>query len=163
MLRNIFQHTVSTGKIPEILKTGFICPILKPDSRREKAVLWRPVSLTSQVMKTMERVVRRRIVNHLEYHELLDADQHGSRQKKSCLSQLLEHHEEILKMLEKGDNVDVIYANFEKAYEKGDFIKLLDKMKTQYKITGKLGKWVHNFFKNRSQQVIIEETLSKKK
>ena len=162
MLRNIFEHKVSTGEIPEILKTGFICPILKPDSRREKAVSWRPVSLTSHVMKTMERVVRRRIVNHLEYHELLDVDQHGSRQNKSCLSQLLEHHEDILKMLEKCGNVDVIYTDFEKAYEKVDFIKLLNKMKTQYQITGKIGKWLHNFFKDRSQQVLIEETLSEK-
>ena len=35
-------------------------------------------------------------------------------------------------------------------------------MKTQYQITGKIGKWLHNFFKDRSQQVLIEETLSEK-
>ena len=30
----------------------------------------------------------------------MNKNQHGSRKRKSCLSQLLEHHEEILKMLE---------------------------------------------------------------
>ena len=41
----------------------------------------------------------------------------GSRQRRSCLSQLLEHHEEVLKMMENGGNVYVIYTNFAKAYE----------------------------------------------
>ena len=48
----------------------------------------------------------------------MDPTQHGSRQRKSCLSQLLEHYDEILKIMENGENVDVVYADFEKAYEK---------------------------------------------
>ena len=63
MLTNIFQHTLETSQIPDILKLGFICPILKPNSSREKAASWCPVSLTSHIMKTMERVVRKRIVD----------------------------------------------------------------------------------------------------
>ena len=87
----------------------------------------------------MERVVRRRIVNHLEYHELLDVDQHGSRQNKSCLSQLLEHHEDILKMysLNAGnqttdDPKDKIFWEFSHVYI--DRCYLLDSMKWFYLI-----------------------------
>ena len=87
------------------------------------------MSLTSHVVKALERVLRRRIVAHLEAQNLMDPDQHGSRSKRSCLSQLLEHHDEILKMMEEGGNVDVIYTYFEKAYEKVDHEKLLDKIK----------------------------------
>ena len=71
MLWNIFQHSLEKGDIPAILKMGFICPILKPSNKREKAASWRPVSITSHVMKTMERVVRKRIVNHLEMNNLI--------------------------------------------------------------------------------------------
>ena len=55
----------------------------------------------------------------------MDKDQNGSRGGKSCLSQLLEHHDEILKKLENGENVDVIYTDFEKAFEKVDQAKLI--------------------------------------
>ena len=134
---NIFHHSLEKGEIPAILKIGFICPMLKPNNRREHAVSWRPISLTSHVMKTMERVIRRRIVNHLELNNLMNKEQHGSRTKKSCLSKLLEHHDEILRMLENGGNVDVIYTDFEKAYEKVSHEKLLDKIKKQIWNSGK--------------------------
>ena len=65
-------------------------------------------------------------------------------------------------MLEKGENVDVIYTDFEKAYEKVDHFTLLHKMKTQFGIDGKIGKWLQKFLENRKQQKIIEETKSEK-
>ena len=93
------------------------------------------------------------------WHQIIN-EQHGSRRKKSCLSQLLEHQDEILRMLEHGGNVDVIYTDFEKAYEKVSHEKLLDKMKNKYGIQGKLWEWLKNFLFERKQQVLIEETKS---
>ena len=150
------------SEIPDILKLGYICPILKPDSKREKAGSWRPVSITSHIMKTLKRVIRKQIVSHLETNDLMDPDQHGSRQKRSCLSQLLEHHDEILKVLEEGGNIDVVYADFAKAYDKVDHAKLLKKMKDKFGIQGRLGIWIKKFLENRAQQVLIEETTSEK-
>ena len=67
-----------------------------------------PVSLTSHLVKTMERLVRKALVSHLERNKLMDDTQHGSRSGRSTLSQLLEHQDEILKELEEGNNVDAI-------------------------------------------------------
>ena len=161
MLFNIFHESLEKCEIPDILKLGFICPILKPENKREKAASWRPVSLTSHIMKTLERVIRKQIVSHLESNDLMDPNQHGSRQKRSCLSQLLEHHDEVLKILEEGGNVDVIYADFAKAYDKVDHTKLVEKMKTKFGIEGRLGLWIKKFLQNRKQQILVEETLSK--
>ena len=81
MLYNIFQHSMENSEIPDILILGFICPILKPESKRELAASWRPVNLTSHIMKTLERVLRKQIVSHLETNNMMDPDQHGSRQR----------------------------------------------------------------------------------
>ena len=162
IFQNIFRHSLDNSEIPSILKLGFICPILKPNCNRERPASWRPVSLTSHVIKTFERVIRRRIINHLEGNNLLDNDQHGSRKGRTCLSQLLQHQDEILRKLEEGQNVDVIYTDFEKAYEKVDHAKLEEKMKNQFGIEGKLGKWLHCFLEKRKQQIVIEETKSEK-
>ena len=51
----------------------------------------------------------------------------GPEKNRSCLSQLLEHHDEVLKMMEEGGNVDVIYADFAKAYDKIDHFKMKEK------------------------------------
>lgn len=59
-------------------------------------------------------------------------------------------------MLEEGSNVDVIYTDFEKAYEKVDHFQLLYKMKNRFRIKGKVLKWFQSFLQNRKQQVLIE-------
>ena len=54
-----------------------------------------------------------------------------------------------------------MYADFSKAYDKIDHFKLLEKLKQQFGISGKLGKWIKEFLHNRKQQVLILETKSK--
>ena len=77
----------------------------------------------------MERMLRKQIVGFLELNEKMDPKQHGSRAKRSCLSQLLEHHLEILDMLERGENVDLVYLDFSKAFDKCDINILIHKVK----------------------------------
>ena len=114
MLENIFKSSLEDGEIPEILKLAFVTPVHKGGSRAQP-VQYRPISLTSHVIKTLERVLRKSLVGFLEWQGKMDPNQHGSRSKRSCLSQLLEHQEEILRILETGENVDVIYLDFLKA------------------------------------------------
>ena len=109
-----------SGKIPEIFKTAHITPLLKPGCLKCKATSYRPVSLTSHIVKTYERVVKKYLQNYLEFYMKISPGQHGFRQKRSCLSQLLEHHEYILKGLEEGLNVETIYLDFSKAFDKVD-------------------------------------------
>ena len=48
---------------------------------------------------------------------------------RSCLSQLLEHQDQILSNLEEGHNVDTIYLDFRKAFNNVDIGILSHKMK----------------------------------
>ena len=84
----------------------------------------------------------------------MDKNQHGSKIGRSTLSQLLEHHREIIKMLENGHNVDSIYFNFAKAFDKCDHGIVMGKVKT-LGVSGKLGRWIHNFLTGRQQKVVV--------
>ena len=57
----------------------------------------------------------------------------------------MEHHDEMLKGLEEGGNVDVICTDFAKQYKDIYHAELINRMKNQFRITGKLGKWIQNF------------------
>ena len=107
----------------------------------------------------MERMLRKQINGFLELSEKMDPNDHGSRAKRSCLSQLLEHHLEILDMLERGENVDLVYLDFAKAFDKCDINLLLHKAKA-LGITGKLGRWIHSFLSQRKQNVVVNGTKS---
>ena len=154
MLSKIMKKSLSSGQIPGILKKSFIIPVHKGGSLSEPAN-FRPISLTSHLMKTLERVMRQNLTNFLEYHKKLDPRQHGSRACRSTLSQLLQHQDDILKALEAGDNLDCIYLDFAKAYDKVDHGILLHKMKN-LGISGSVGSWIMNFLKGRSQEVMVK-------
>ena len=77
----------------------------------------------------------------------MNPKQHGFRSGRFCLSQLLEHHNKILEELEKLNNVDVIYLDFAKAFDKVDHGILLNELK-KIGINGKIGVWIHNFLSN---------------
>ena len=158
MLSSIMRTTMDSGNIPSILKMAYVTPIHKGESRSDPAN-FRPVSLTSHLVKTMERLVRKGLVSYLERNKLMDETQHGSRSGRSTLSQLLEHQDEILKELEEGNNVDTVYLDFSKAFDKCDHGILLHKIK-KLKIKGKLGRWLQNFLEGRRQVVLVERVKS---
>ena len=88
-----------------------------------------------------------------------EPQQHGFRSGRSCLSQLLKHHNKILEELEKSNNVNVIYWDFAKVFDKVNHGILLNKLK-KIGINGKIAVWIHNFLWNRQQCVAINGTTS---
>ena len=148
----MFRNFKQTGIIPPLLKEAFVIPIHKGGIRSDPAN-FRPVSLTSHIIKTMERIIRKSLVGHLEFYQKLNPSQHGFRNQRSCLSQLLEHHDKILGYLEDENNVDSIYLDFSKAFDKVDIGILCHKLRAMG-VAGKLGVWLHNFLSNRKQFII---------
>ena len=106
----------------------------------------------------MERIIRKYLVGHLECFEKLNPSQHGFRNRRSCLTQLLEHQDKVLKLLEEGMNVDSIYLDFSRAFDKVDIGILCHKLK-EMGISGKLGRWLHSFLKERNQLVIWDSSM----
>ena len=107
-------------------------------------------------------VLRKHIVTYMERHGLFNPLQHGFRLGRSCLSQLIAHYDQILELLANGVNVDVVYIDFAKAFDKVDFMVTLKKLKG-LGISGKVGKWIHSFLTNRSQVVLVWNARSQAK
>ena len=149
-----WSKSFGTGSIPHVLKTQFITPIFKGGDRTDPAN-YRPVSLTSHIMKTFERVVRTKLVQHLEENQLISRNQHGFRKKRSCMTQLLSHIEQIYQALNNDEEVDVIYLDFAKAFDKVDHKVLMAKLQ-RYGIHGKALEWIREFLVGRQQTVVVE-------
>ena len=64
-----------------------------------------------------------------------------------------------MKDLEEGNNVDAVYLDFSKAFDKCDHGILLHKLK-KLKIKGKLGRWIQNFLEGRKQVVVVDRVKS---
>ena len=69
-----------------------------------------------------------KLTEFIEENDAFNEDQHGFREGRSCLLQLLIHHEFILEEISKGTNVDVIYLDYAKAFDKVDHGLVLHKL-----------------------------------
>ena len=74
-------------------------PVKKPGKLKSKPESFRPMALICHMGKVMEIVVREDIQAFLEDNDLLTRAQHGFRRGKSCVSQLLEHAEQMIRAL----------------------------------------------------------------
>ena len=80
VLINIFNLSWKNGQVPQCWKEATMVPILKRGKNKTKAPSYRPISLTSCVCKTMERIVNQRLQMYLETDSIIVSAQAGFRQ-----------------------------------------------------------------------------------
>ena len=112
----LFRKSLDTGKVPEEWKQAIIIPLFKKGSKVQPGN-YRPVSLTSQCCKILERIIRKHVVIHLENNNIISVHQHGFVKKRSCQTNLLEYLEDLTKMIDEGTGVDVVYLDYQKAFD----------------------------------------------
>ena len=129
------------------------CPYLKGGDRSIPAN-YRPVPLTSLIMKVFGKIVRKAIVSHLDVNDLMNSTQHGFRKGRSCISALLGVYDEIMHSLMDPEVqcINMVHLDFLKAFDRVDHHILLHKLKS-YGITKQLGIWISQFLIGRSQYV----------
>ena len=158
VFKMMFQRSIDTGVLPAKWKEGNVVPIFKKGNRGLPGN-YRPVSLTSIVCKLLESLVRDRLLDHFLENDLLTNDQFGFLPGRSCALQLLLVIEEWLTILDRKGAVDVVYLDFQKAFDRVPHQRLLRKLEA-YGIGGDLLRWVSAFLTNRRQRVMVEGVCS---
>ena len=155
----LWRKSLDSGQIPPDLLRQTIIPIFKKENK-SLASNYRPISLTSHLIKIFERVFRDQFIEHLESNNLITTHQHGFRIRRSTFTQLLHHIDNVLEILENHENADIIYLDLAKAFDKVNHKILLSKLK-HLKVSGKALTWIENFLSNRTQQVVVDGIKSK--
>ena len=155
----LWQESFTRNIVPQFYKKSYVCPIHKKNDR-SVAANYRPISLTSHVMKLAERVVRRIMVEHMESKNLISDEQHGFCANRSTLTQLLTHFDEVLNGMLGGASTDTIFLDYAKAFDKVDHQLLLKKM-ARYGFPPNLVNWIRSFLTDRSQVVVVKGAHSR--
>ena len=128
-------------------------PIFKKGSKT-KAKNYRPISLTSQLVKILESIIRTKVLKYLTDNNIVTHYQHVFVSKKSCFTNLLETCEDWTAAVDQGCGVNVIYLDYSKAFDTVPHLRLIEKLKG-YGISGSLLMWLMNFLQGRSQMVVL--------
>ena len=157
-LFHLWRKCLDQGITPDKLKEAHIIPIHKGGHQGLPAN-YRPVALTSHIIKIFEKVIRNHIVQFLDENNKFNDSQHGFRNGRSCVSELLIHYDRIVDILEAGSNADTIYLDFAKAFDKVDHGIVLKKL-SLLGIRGRLLQWITSFLSSRNQMVLVNGILS---
>ena len=149
----IFNLSLHHKQVPNDWKHANVTPIFKKGDKSDPGN-YRPISLTSQICKVLESILRDNIVNHLNTHTLLLQSQHGFTKGKSCLTNLLLFLEDITKAIDEGKPLDVIYLDFAKAFDKVPHQRLLHKIES-HGISGNVAAWIGEWLHDRKQTVVL--------
>ena len=93
----IFNLSLRTGKVVSEWKLANVTPLFKKGDKSNPGN-YRPISLTSVVCKLMESILRDKIVEFLEKNNIIRVSQHGFRNRRSCLTNLLDFLHDIYEM-----------------------------------------------------------------
>ncbi|KAJ8272753.1 hypothetical protein GJAV_G00093040 [Gymnothorax javanicus] len=152
-LSAIIRRSSETGEIPNDWKQGNIIPIYKKGDRTEPGN-YRPVSLTCIACKILESIIKDELELFLECNNILRDSQHGFRKGRSYLTNLLEFFEEATKTYDQSRAYDIIYLDFQKAFDKVPHKRLIFKM-SSIGVTGGILEWILNWLQDRTQRVVV--------
>ena len=151
--RLIWAESFETGMVPKFYKSTQVTPLYKKGDRAH-AINYRPVALTSHIIKVYERILRAVMVKFIDENKLLCDNQHGFRVGRSCLTQLLSHFDDVMSGMTHGQDTDAIYLDYAKAFDKVDHNLLIKKL-IRYGFNDKIVNWVSSFLADRDQSVVV--------
>jgi hypothetical protein len=154
----IFRHSFLNGVVPQMWKAASITPIAKIKNSAAPND-YRPISITSNVCKVMEKVIAKQLLEHCSKIKIFDNYQFGFVPGKSAEQQLLQCLNDWTINGELKIPTDVIYIDFAKAFDRVARKKLLQKLK-------KLGfhpdliAWIKAYLTGRTHFVKVGEQFS---
>lgn len=147
------------GEIPAAWKHSVIVPILKSGKVASDPSSYRPIALTSQLGKTMEKMVTERLSYYIESRDIFSSYQSGFRKGRNTMDSVLSLESKIRKAQTNKEIVIAVFFDIEKAYDmlwkEGLLIKL-DKLG----VGGKMYNWVLGFLFGRTIEVRVGKEYS---
>jgi len=157
-LFKIFKYSIEKGKLPDAWKLGSISALHKKGSKANPGN-YRPVSLTSIVCKLLEKIIRDKLLEHMRKNDQISEYQFGFLPGRSTTIQLLNVMEDWTRTLDEGGQIDAVYMDFMKAFDKVPHQRLIQKLKN-YGFNMQTTRWVQDFLSNRLQEVRVNGAKS---
>ncbi|KAG1960366.1 hypothetical protein F2P79_006258 [Pimephales promelas] len=158
VFQHLFQGSLNSGTVPAMWKNSIVIPIPKKGTAR---VLkdFRPVALTSLVMKAMERIIKEYIIKATS--SMMDPLQfsyqagRGVDDAKIFILDTIHKHLEI-----PNTSARLLFEDFSSAFNTMQPYILAEKLITRFHLNHQLILWILDFLTKRSQRVLVNHTLS---
>jgi hypothetical protein len=147
--------------VPTSFKGAIVRPLLKkPGLDKDIPKNYRPVSNFPFISKVLEKVVERRLENHLASNYLHDRVQSTYHAGHSTETALLRVHHDITCALDKNRCAVLVMLNLSAAFDVIDHTILRKRLEYSFGISGGVLQWLLSYLQDRTQRIAIGSVLS---
>ena len=160
-LLDIFNDSFHLATVPQIWKNAIIIPLLKSGKPADELKSFRPISLTSCVVKLIERMLVDRLMHMAEANNWLSSYQAGFRRGRSCEDQILRMVQAIddgFQQKQMKRSV-LVLLDFSQAFDTVWRQRLLTSM-LDLGVPASYVRWIYQFLCNRQARVKFNGTTS---
>ena len=159
-LLHICNKSLHSGEIPQMWRNAVIIPILKAGKSPAHLSSFRPISLTSCVMKLLERMVCERLNDLAEANQWFSHLQAGFRKSRGVEDQIVRLTQQISDGFERREKSIMVLLDFSKAYDTIWRQRLLLTL-TRKNVPSIYVQWLSKFLENRQAKVRFNGMLSR--
>lgn len=146
-LSAIFNNSLQSASFPDAWKVSSITPIHKAGPRRS-IENYRGIAILSSMGKLFESLVYTKIADTV--FDRLTPLQHGFVKKRSIATNLLHFTDYAIKTIESGCQLDVLYVDFSKAFDRIPHDILCQKLDS-FNLPPLFTEWIESYLTGRTQ------------
>lgn len=152
----LFNKCINCKIFPDVWKSTRVCPVYKSGGATD-IKNYRPISILCNFAKVFERIIYNYI--YLSVSNQVSTNQHGFLAGRSTVTNLITVTQFLSEELDKGNQVDVIYTDISKAFDKIIHSLLLNKLRN-FGFSDSLVTFFQSYLSNRQQTVCFNGFLS---
>lgn len=156
-LAHIFNVSLKNSMFPIDLKKGVIIPVFKKGDKCN-VVNYRPITLLNSLAKIFEVILYNDILKSVE--SKISKHQHGFLRDMSTITNLCTFTEHASAAIEGKKQLDVIYTDCEKAFDRVDHPTLLKILVNNFGFSEKSYNFMLTYLSNRPQRVRVGKSRS---
>lgn len=156
-LHHIFSLSLQKSIFPQYFKNSFIVPIFK-SGNSEDITNYRGICIQSAIPKLFDKLVSDKLSWHCK-NVIID-EQHGFTRGRSTVTNLMVYQDALLNAFESGIQVDAVYTDFSKAFDRVNQRLLIYKLQNMGFGEGVVS-WIESYLSGRVQCVRVNNFISK--
>ena len=157
-LLNIFNLSLEKGIFPDELKMARVTPIYKTGDENDSGN-YRPMSVLPCFSKMLERIMYKRLYNHLSQNHMLYPKQFGFQKSHATEHAIIQLIDQINSSFEKNNFTLGVFIDLSKAFDTVEHHILISKLEN-YGVNGNNLLWFQSYLKNRKQYLDFNNKIT---
>ena len=160
-LTPIINMSLESGEFPSCLKHALVRPLLKKSSLDPEIMKnFRPVSNLPVMSKIIEKVVAKRLTDHMNTNSLSEKFQSAYKACHSTETALIRVQNDILVSMDQHYGVVLVLLDLSAAFDTIDHDNLLHQLSERLGIRDRAQAWFSSYLSDRTQSVSIDGVSS---